>query len=164
MAFLFRLDAAYESSIVTRDDGANHCRLPHLGEMLLLRASEAGRANWAAKSFAGLRLGYLALGVGRTFEFAFAGRLVKAKPLENRRAHLDAAALPLVSPVGEFDLRYQFGLHEVHLPVALNFAEEGIAICLQRVQPFPRSGVSLLGKAAARLANRNQTALIVIEP
>ena len=69
-----------------------------------------------------------------------------------------------MGPVGELDFRDQLGLRIVDTSVALNFPEEGITICLECLQAFPHRGMGFCGETAARLANGNQSPLIVIKP
>jgi hypothetical protein len=89
--------------------------------------------------------------------------LVEAQSLKHGSAHLDAAALSFMRPLSELDFRHQFRLHVVHAAIALHLTEEGIAAGFKRVQALPHLGVSLFRESAARLADRNQAAFVVVQ-
>ena len=99
----------------------------------------------------------------RPLENTFLRTFVEAQTLEDGSAHLDAAALAFVGPVGELDLRYQFGLHVMNAAIAFHPAEERAAIRAKLLQALPHVGMRLLVEAAARLPDRNQALPFVIQ-
>src|SRR4051812_19019439 len=103
----------------------------------------------------------------RQFETALFRLLVFAQSLEHWSAHLQAGSFAgaggFMGPLDELDLRDQLRLYIVDPARRIRLARKRILVGLEPPEQLPHLRVRLVGEAAARLTDRDEAVLVVIQ-